>query len=434
MPKQYLSARRGESELPNGWTWTTVGEITTPVEKVKPRERPDSEFIYLDISSINNSKNKITKPKNYIGADAPSRARQLVHANDVLFSTVRTYLKNIALVPEIYDGQIASTGFSVLRCRDRFSPKFLFYYTLTDDFISALSNLQRGTSYPAVRDSDVREQIIPLAPFNEQKRIVAKMEELFSQLDAGMAELRRVQANLARYKASVLKAACEGRLVPTEAELARVEGRDYESGEELLRRILDERKKKWEEEQRAKGKDPSKMNYREPEAPNTEGLPELPEGWVWAKWEQIGFSQNGRSFPSKEYQPNGVKLLRPGNLFASGKVIWTEENTRYLPEKWAEDHRQYVLGPGELIINLTAQSLKDEFLGRVCMTGSSDYCLLNQRIARLTPIEVLPSYLLWMFKSRIFRRFVDDLNTGSLIQHMFTSQLKEFILPLPPIE
>ena len=283
MPKQYLSARRGESELPNGWTWTTVGEITTPVEKVKPRERPDSEFIYLDISSINNSKNKITKPKNYIGADAPSRARQLVHANDVLFSTVRTYLKNIALVPEIYDGQIASTGFSVLRCRDRFSPKFLFYYTLTDDFISALSNLQRGTSYPAVRDSDVREQIIPLAPFNEQKRIVAKMEELFSQLDAGMAELRRVQANLARYKASVLKAACEGRLVPTEAELARVEGRDYESGEELLRRILDERKKKWEEEQRAKGKDPSKMNYREPEAPNTEGLPELPEGWVWAK-------------------------------------------------------------------------------------------------------------------------------------------------------
>jgi type I restriction enzyme S subunit len=182
MPNKYLSARKGENELPDGWTWTSVGEITTPVEKVKPREQPDSDFIYLDISSINNSKNKITEPKNYIGADAPSRARQLVHTNDVLFSTVRTYLKNIALVPEIYDGQIASTGFSVLRCRDGVSPKFLFYYTLTDDFISALSNVQRGTSYPAVRDSDVREQIIPLAPFNEQKRIVAKMEELFSQL------------------------------------------------------------------------------------------------------------------------------------------------------------------------------------------------------------------------------------------------------------
>ena len=93
----------------------------------------------------------------------------------------------------------------------------------------------------------------------------------------------------------------------------------------------------------------------------------------------------------------------------------------------------YIVAPGELVINLTAQSLKDEFLGRVCMTGLSERCLLNQRIARLTPIEVLPQYLLWMLKSQIFRRFVDGLNTGSLIQHMFTSQLAEFALPLPPL-
>jgi type I restriction enzyme S subunit len=364
MPKQYLSARRGESELPNGWTWTTVGEITTPVEKVKPRERPDSEFIYLDISSINNSKNKITKPKNYIGADAPSRARQLVHANDVLFSTVRTYLKNIALVPEIYDGQIASTGFSVLRCRDRFSPKFLFYYTLTDDFISALSNLQRGTSYPAVRDSDVREQIIPLAPFNEQKRIVAKMEELFSQLDAGMAELRRVQANLARYKASVLKAACEGRLVPTEAELARVEGRDYESGEELLRRILDERKKKWEEEQRAKGKDPSKMNYREPEAPNTEGLPELPEGWVWARVGQISHTIQYGTSEKANLDPSGIPVLRMGNI-QDGNIDFG--NLKYLSHETPKING-LLLDAGDILFNRTNSA---ELVGKTAVYRST---------------------------------------------------------------
>ncbi len=68
------------------------------------------------------------------------------------------------------------------------------------------------------------------------------------------------------------------------------------------------------------------------------------------------------------------------------------------------------------------------------MTGSEEYCLLNQRIARLTPIEVLPEYLLWMFKSRVFRKYVDSLNTGSLIQHMFTSQIAEFALPLAPLE
>ena len=84
-------------------------------------------------------------------------------------------------------------------------------------------------------------------------------------------------------------------------------------------------------------------------------------------------------------------------------------------------------------MNLTAQSLKDEFLGRVCMTALSERCLLNQRIARLTPIDVLPQYLLWMFKSQVFRRFVDGLNKGSLIQHMFTSQLAQFTVPLPPL-
>jgi len=84
-------------------------------------------------------------------------------------------------------------------------------------------------------------------------------------------------------------------------------------------------------------------------------------------------------------------------------------------------------------MNLTAQSLKDEFLGRVCMTGEEEECLLNQRLARLTPIIILPKFALFLLKAWRFRRFVDGLNSGSLIQHMFTSQLVEFTFPLPPL-
>jgi type I restriction enzyme S subunit len=85
-------------------------------------------------------------------------------------------------------------------------------------------------------------------------------------------------------------------------------------------------------------------------------------------------------------------------------------------------------------MNLTAQSLRDEFLGRVCLTNPDDpSCLLNQRLARLFPIIVDPRYVLWMFKSKVFRAFVGSLNTGSLIQHMFTTQLEGFCLPLPPL-
>ena len=102
-----------------------------------------------------------------------------------------------------------------------------------------------------------------------------------------------MQANLKRYRASVLQAACTGRLVPTEAELARVEGRAYESADQLLQRILQERRAKWESEQltamKAEGKIPKderwKSKYREPAKPDTSELPELPEGWVWSTLE-----------------------------------------------------------------------------------------------------------------------------------------------------
>ena len=85
-------------------------------------------------------------------------------------------------------------------------------------------------------------------------------------------------------------------------------------------------------------------------------------------------------------------------------------------------------------MNLTAQSLRDEFLGRACVTNANESCLLNQRLARIKPFAGIDStFLLYVLKSPMFRRFVDGLNTGSLIQHMFTSQLEEFCVPIPPV-
>jgi type I restriction enzyme S subunit len=161
----------------------------------------------------------------------------------------------------------------------------------------------------------------------------------------------------------------------------------------------------------------------------------LVEGnWPRQAWRDIARSQNGRAFPSRDYSKEGVKLLRPGNLHASGRVDWVEENTRRLPLRYEKEFPSYVVGPHELVMNLTAQSLKDEFLGRVCLTGPDEHCLLNQRLARLTPFEADARYLLYVFKARPFRRFVDSLNKGSLIQHMFTSQLDELEVPVPPLE
>ena len=128
---------------------------------------------------------------------------------------------------------------------------------------------------------------------------MAEIEKQFTRLEAGVAALKRVQANLKRYRAAVLIAACEGRLVPTEAEIARKEGRAYESGSALLARILSERRKNWQ----GRGK------YKEPAAPETDGLGALPEGWAWATLDQLlGLMRNGIS--AKPDAESGLPILR----------------------------------------------------------------------------------------------------------------------------
>src|SRR5437867_4597765 len=135
----------------------------------------------------------------------------------------------------------------------------------------------KGVAVQNVSAKEIEDCTFPLPPEGERERIVAEIEKQFTRLDAGVASLKRVQTALKRYRASVLKAACEGRLVPTEAELARKENRSYETGEQLLHRILKDRGEQWN----GKGK------YKELSSRNNSELPALPEGWAWATVEQL---------------------------------------------------------------------------------------------------------------------------------------------------
>lgn len=431
------------SDLPETWQSVLVEEIADINPALPINDLPEDLAVsFLPMKAVE-------EESGHFNASTTKTLREVKKGytpfvdGDVIFAKITPCMENgkAAVVEKLVNGiGFGSTEFHVLRVRKGgVLPRFLFFYLIQESFRKeAQSNMTGSAGQKRVPPSFMQSACIPIPPVSEQLRIVAKIEELFTKLDAGVETLKKARAQLKRYRQSVLKAAVTGELTREWREAHRGE---LEPASELLARILRERREEWEADQLAKMKaagksqknDDWKQKYQEPDAPDTSELPELPEGWVWATWEQVGFSQNGRAFPSSEYQDNGVKLLRPGNLHISGKVSWTTENTRHMPEKWAEEFPSFIVGPSELVMNLTAQSLRDEFLGRVCLTGESERCLLNQRIARLTPVLALPSYLLWMFKSEIFRRFVDGLNTGSLIQHMFTSQLAEFALPLPSL-
>ncbi len=166
-------------------------------------------------------------------------------------------------------------------------------------YLAAVNKHTPSITVKHLSSRTVSDLPIPVPPPAEQCTLVAAIETHFSRLDAAVASLTRAKANVKRARASVLKAAVEGRLVPTEAALARAEGRDYEPASVLLERILAERKAAWAASG-ARGK------YKEPAAPETEGLPELPEGWCWATMPQLGELDRGKS---KHRPRNDPRLL-----------------------------------------------------------------------------------------------------------------------------
>jgi type I restriction enzyme S subunit len=200
------------SELPQGWVEASIADVTMPFASIDPTKTPEQKFRYADIGSIDNKTHTITDPKSFLGHDAPSRARRLIRTGDTLFSTVRTYLKNIALVPEDLDGELTSTGIAVLRPSDAVDAGYLFRWASSDDFVAPLSSAQDGTMYPAVSDRDVAAAPIPLPPLPEQRRIVAKIDSLTGKSRRARDHLDHIPRLVEKYKQAVLAAAFQGDL------------------------------------------------------------------------------------------------------------------------------------------------------------------------------------------------------------------------------
>ena len=161
-----------------GWTTSSLSDVCENTENRNPMKNPDSYFLYADVSSIDNTKMEITNYSKLLGAEAPSRARKVIRKNDIIFATVRPTLKRIAMINDVLDNQICSTGYVVLRT-NKIESKLIFYYLQTATFINQMNILQKGASYPAVSDTEVKQQIITFpSSIEEQKEIVTKLDKI----------------------------------------------------------------------------------------------------------------------------------------------------------------------------------------------------------------------------------------------------------------
>lgn len=308
--------------------------------------------------------------------------------------------------------------------------RYLYYFLGSQQ----LGQLDKSTAIPSLSRDDLYRVKVPVAPESEQVRIVEKLEELLSDLDAGVAELKAAQRKLAQYRQSLLRAAVEGALT---ADWRAAHGKPQETGAELLQRILSERRARWEQKQLAKfaeqGKEPPKgwqAKYPEPVAPDLADLPALPDGWAWASVDQLSVSQKYGSSAKTIEESGGVPVLRMGNI-QDGEIDL--ESLKYLPASHPE-FPDLLLEDGDLLFNRTNSP---ELVGKTAIYRSQVFpCsyasyLIGVRLSAWCIPELVAAFI----NSAYGRRWVKSVVTQQVGQaNVNGTKLAALAVPLAPFE
>ena len=342
---------------------------------------------------------------------------------DVLFAKITPCMENgkIAVAKGLTNNcGCGSTEFHVLRPHKGVSGDFLMFFLFQDAFRREAQGHMAGTAGQLrVPAGFLEEALLALPPPAEQHRIVAEIEKQFTRLDASVIALKRVQANLKRYRASVLKAACEGKLLPTEAELAQSEGRDYEPADRLLERILSERRARWESQEKRRGK------YKGPVAPDTSDLPELPEGWVWASLPQLGELNRGKS---KHRPRNDPRLLGgPYPFIQTGDI----RHSQGLVNRHSQTYTDFGLAQSRL---WPSGTLCITIAANIAETGILSYpaCFPDSVVGFVCDHDPVITKFLEFFV-RTEREELERFAPATAQKNLNLKVLSELAVPLPPL-
>jgi type I restriction enzyme S subunit len=302
---------------------------------------------------------------------------------------------------------------------DVYHPKLLDY--VLPGYLKAINDNTSSVTVKHLSSKSIAEIPLPLPPMDQQELIVAEIEKQFSRLDEAVAGLKRGRANLKRYKASVLKAAVEGKLT----EEWRKAHPNVESGAELLKRVLTKRKKKWEEKNSGK-------KYKEPVAPDTSNLPELTKGWVWASLDQLsadmmnGFGKRSQGIGQPRIVLRLADVVDGAISLADARKINCSDNETV----------KYSLSADDLLILRVNGS--SALVGRFVSVHHNivSKTLFCDHFIRLRAVEPLTASWLRIYADcERFRRFIDHNKVSSAGQNTISQgSLAPFAFPLPPLE
>ncbi len=418
----------GARELPPGWAQATLGEVGDYLNGrgFKKSEWCDRGRPIVRIQNLTDSSDRF----NFFAGDVDPQHE--VHTGDLLVSWAAT------LGAYIWRGGEAVLNQHIFNVHSKIDK--LFHYYLALSVIGGLYQKAHGSGMIHITKARFHGTPIALPPLHEQRRIVAELERQLSRLDAALSALRRVKASVAAYRASVLKAACGGRLVPTEAELARVEGREYEPADQLLARSLKERRARWEAAQlatlTARGKPPKddawKKKYAEPDAPDTSELPGLPGGWAWTTLQGIAEIRGGITKGQKRRTSDKVRsvaYLRVANV-QRGYLKLSEIKAIEATE---EEIAELKLVAGDVLFNEGGDRDK---LGRGWIwEGQIPECIHQNHVfrARMFGDAMVPKLLSWHGNTFGQAYFEQQGKQTTNLASINITKLGMLPVPLPPV-
>lgn len=411
--------------LPSSWASTTVGEVFSDIQPGFASGIHNQEGIgipHLRPMNINRDGNLDLTVVKYVSGSNPLR----VKVGDVLFNNTNSAELTGKTAYVGIEGDLAfSNHMTRLRPAEGVDPRFAAYQL---HFLWMTGYFQHRCTHhvnqASVASTTLAETVpFAVAPSNEQLRIVGEIEKQFTRLDAAVAALKRVEANLKRYRAAVLKAACEGRLVPTEAELARREGRTYESAAILLRRILGERQARWETPKAGK-----RTRYREPAG--VPDNPRLPEGWTWASIDQTsllvtkGTSPGWQGF---EYVERGIPFVRSQN------VRWGQldlSDLVFVEPRFNQTHPNSIIRTGDVLLNLVGASVGRSAIATEEIHGANT----NQAVGiiRLVPNGVSNTFLVLYLLSPAGQAHITRTKADVARANFNLDDIRPTPFPLPP--
>src|SRR5579862_528694 len=399
------------------WTRVRIGDSLDLINgrAFKPTEWAKEGTPIVRIQNLNNA----DAPFNYYNGDLPEKFR--LDDGDLLFAWSGT--PGTSFGAHVWRGGKAWLNqhiFKVQFNETQFDTRFL-QLAINQNLNDYIRAAHGGAGLAHITKGRFEESELPVPPIAEQKYIVAEIEKQFTRLDAGVAALRRGQANPKRYRAAGLKAACEGRLVPTEAELHKAEKRKtkFETGAELLTRVLAERRK-----------NANQVKYKEPVCPDTSALPALPAGWTYASVEQLGFVQLGRQRAPQHHRGEFMRpYLRVANVFEDRLDLSDVMEMNFTPSEF----ETFQLKPNDILLN-EGQSL--ELVGRPALyRGELPGACFTNTLVRFRPCgDLNVKFALGVFRAFMHSgRFQKIAKWTTNIAHLGADRFAKLAFPLPPL-